>query len=638
MIAWVDAGLSLATLYGAIADWHHAAGTFTRVADRAADPNVGGHARWKAVEARFAEGDLASMLDTARALVVNNPKSNEAEDAIAVVRSLNSLTPGQPLLLTGDERLTRGLALLRDSDPQNAFEELTALNEASVSPALRPAVRLNRGIALSRLRRYDESNKALETLTAGAYRFAVPAINTLSANYRALAASINPNVSKVITVRQKIGVTKTRVGTGKKRHIVTKPKFGKVKKTVQQIDLAKKSKKDEYDRLATERLKDLLQLPLSDDVRIDVLNTLIALAEAKNQDEYEQQLVTQLAKVDPSQEAGLQHLWDKAWAAYARGDLNGARPMLQFLHDWYRNPNVKRMASYWMARVDERAGRKEQAAATYRSLAEAPYDDIYAVESERRGAPRRIATDNPLKSNRPDWRDIAEKQMPSELRLAYELTALSDMRNAMLEMRANRKRENSSFADALLADLYNSTGNAELMMLTLRRAYPALATVEQDSVPRYFLAMYYPMRYRDAIEKYSKENGLDPFLIMGLVHQESYFNPKARSNVGAVGLMQLMPATGRELAGRLGTSSNLTDAKTNIRLGTAHFKMLVNLFGGNAELAIASYNAGQGRVAQWRRTLPRPMDEFLEAIPFRETRTYVKHVVMLASAYRRMYP
>jgi len=638
MIAWVDAGLNLAALYAAIADWHHAADTFNGVGTRATDPNVGSHARWSAIEARFAEGDIASTLQIARELIINNPKAQHADDAIALVRSLSSLSPGQPLLLTGDERLTRALALLRDSDPQNAFEELTALNEDSVSGALRPAVRLNRGIALSRLRRYDESNKVLETLTGGAFRFAIPAISTLSQNYRALSASINPNVNKVITVRQKIGVKKVPVGKGKKKKIVAKPKFGNVKKTVQLVDLAKKAKKDEYDRLAVERLKDLLQLPLSDDVCIDVLNTLIGMAEAKNQDAYEQQLVAQLANIDPSQEAGLQHFWDKAWAAYARGDLNGARPLLQFLHDTYRNPNVKRLASYWMARVDERAGKKEEAAATYRSLAQAPYDDIYAIESERRGAPRQIATDNPLKSNKPDWREIAEKDMPDELRLAYELTALSDMRNAMLEIRANRKRENSPFADALLADLYNSTGNMELMMLSLRRAYPALATVEQDSVPRYFLAMYYPMRYRDSIDKYSKANGLDPFLVMGLIHQESYFNPSAKSSVGATGLMQLMPSTGKELAARLGTSSNLTDPKTNIRLGTAHFKMLVNLFGGNTELAVAAYNAGQGRVAQWRRTLPHPMDEFLEAIPFRETRTYVKHVVMLASSYRRMYP
>jgi soluble lytic murein transglycosylase-like protein len=632
LIVWVDAGLNLGNLYTAISDWRHAAEVFSAVGERAADPTVGGHARWSAIESRFAQGDVASLLETARDIVINNPRSAQAEDAIAMLRSLSAMA------LTGDERLTRALALMRDSDPQNAFEELTALDESSVSAALRPAVRLNRGIALSRLRRYEEANKVLEPLTGSAFRFAIPAIKTLAQNYTALSASINPTVNKTVTVQQKIGVKKVPVGKGKKRKVVAKPKYGKVKKTVPLVDLAKKAKKDEYDRLAVERLKDLLQLPLSVDLRIEVLNTLIAVAEQKNQDEYEQELVAQLAKVDPSQEAGLQHFWDKAWGRYAAGDLNGARPLLQFLHDTYRNPNVKRLASYWMARVDERAGRKEEAAAAYRNLAQAPYDDIYAIESERRGAPRQIATDNPLKAKKPDWQEIAERDMPYELRLAYELTALSDIRGAMLEIRANRKRENSPFADALLADLYNSTSNAELMMLSLRRAYPQLATVEQDSVPRYFLAMYYPMHYRDQIDKYSKENGLDPFIIMGLIHQESAFNPGARSSVGAVGLMQLMPPTAKELAARLGTSTNLTDPRTNIRLGTAHFKMLVNLFGGNTELAIASYNAGQGRVAQWRRTLPHPMDEFLEAIPFRETRTYVKHVVMLASAYRRMYP
>jgi soluble lytic murein transglycosylase len=381
-----------------------------------------------------------------------------------------------------------------------------------------------------------------------------------------------------------------------------------------------------------------LQLPLSNDVRIDVLSTLIGIAEAKNQDAYEQQLVAQLVKVDPAQDLGLQHFWDKAWAAYARGDLNGARPIMLFLRDTYRTPNVKRAATYWVARIDERLGKKEEAAATFRNLAQAPYDDIYALESERRGAKRQVVTDNPLKSTGPDWSDIAEREMPEELRLAYELTALSDMRNAMLEIRANRKRQNTQYAEALLADLYNSMGNTELAMMSLRRAFPKLATVEQDSVPRYFLAMYYPLHYGDEIVEYSRKNGLDPYLIMGLIHQESYFNPNAKSSVGATGLMQLMPATGKELAGRLGVSPRLTDPKTNIRLGTAHFRMLVNLFSGNTELAIASYNAGQGRVAQWRRTAPaRPMDEFLESIPYRETRTYVKHVVMLASSYRRMY-
>jgi soluble lytic murein transglycosylase len=175
------------------------------------------------------------------------------------------------------------------------------------------------------------------------------------------------------------------------------------------------------------------------------------------------------------------------------------------------------------------------------------------------------------------------------------------------------------------------------MTRSLRRAFPQLATVEQDSVPAYFLRMYYPIRYVDAIMKYSKQNGLDPYLMMGLIHQESFYNPLVRSPVGATGLMQLMPPTAKEIARRIHSSSNVEDPEVNIRLGTYHFRQLVNLFGGAVPLAVASYNAGQGNVIRWRRAAPhRPMDEFLESIPFSETRNYVKRVTMLSASYRRI--
>src|SRR5439155_3848723 len=101
------------------------------------------------------------------------------------------------------------------------------------------------------------------------------------------------------------------------------------------------------ERLAIERLKDLLSLPLAAEVRIEVLNSLIVIAESRNDDEYERKLITELARLDPSQEAGLQHFWSKAWAAYSRGDLNGAVDLMLFVRDTYRNPNVKRQAEYW---------------------------------------------------------------------------------------------------------------------------------------------------------------------------------------------------------------------------------------------------------------------------------------------------
>jgi soluble lytic murein transglycosylase-like protein len=626
-----DAGSRLGALYKSIGDWAHSAATYAEVATRTQDSNAAAAARWSAIESSFVRGDVASMLYASRNIAIKNPRAAQAPLAIELARAIAGLPAESPMTLTEAERLDRAVSLMRDGDPQHALDELNA-QMADLPSNLRLPVELNRGLTLNQLHRYDESNKVLDPLASGPYRIAIPAIFTESQNYRALSSSINPMVTKTVVVRQQTGTIKLKSGK-------TKPRFRNVKKNVQLADLAKKAKKDEYDRLAVERLKDLLSLPLADEVRITVLNTIIAAAEAKNQDSYEQQLIGQLGKLDPSQEAGLQHFWDKAWVAYERGDLNGAIVLLIFVHDSYRSPNVKRQASYWLARCDDRLGKKADATAIYQTLASAPYDDIYAIESEKRGAKRPATNVNPLMINRPDWRDLAEQNMPQPLRLGYELTALTDFRDAQQEINANRNRANQRFADALMAEMSHASGDTIATLKALRSAFPDLATVEQDSVPAYFLRMYYPLKYDDWIRRYAAKNGLDPYTIMGLIHQESYFNPRAKSAVGAMGLMQLMPATGKELARNFHISPRLENPEINIRLGAAHYKGLVNLFNGSNELAIASYNAGQGRVQQWRRAAPsKPIDEFIESIPFRETRTYVKHVVMIASTYKRMYP
>ena len=623
-----DAGFALTSLYAEAGDYRHVFETATSLALRADNADNAANARMTAMQAALAAGDVSGVLFAARSAAIKDPASAPAGDAIAVVQSLTSLAPDRPIKLTPRERLERAVSFLRDGDGQNCFDEIAFMEQLGVPSDLKLPLLLNKGLALMQLRRFEESNKVLESLAGGPYRVAIPAIYFSARNYRTLSASINPIVNKVITVRQKVKVKK-------------KTKTVNVKKTVQLVDLAKKAKKETYDRLATERLKDLLTLPtLADDVRIEVLSTLIAAAEAKNQDPYERELIPQLAKLDPSQEAGLQHFWDKAFAAYARGDLNGAVEQMTFIRDNYRNPNVKRQSSYWIARSIERLGRKEEAGAIYRTLSSAPYDDVYAKFAEQRGAPHATATNNPLTMNRPDWRDIAEQNMPSELRLAYELTALADVRDARLEIQRNRKRKNQPYADALNAELFNYSGDTLSMMRALRAAFPQLATVEQDSVPPYFLKMYYPIKYEEAIRKYSRKNGLDPHLVMGLIHQESFYNPHTKSSAGAIGLMQLMPATGKELGSRVFHSfsvGRLANPEVNIELGTMHFRYLVDFFGGKIELAIASYNAGQGNVMKWRRAAPsKPMDEFLESIPFAETRNYVKRVTMLSAAYARM--
>ncbi len=635
LVGWDDAGMRLSSMYADAGDHRHASEVAEGIASRSDASAVAANARWQVIQTRFVEGDLAAMLDHARQIAIRSPRASQASNAIEIVRALTGTPSSGPVSLTEAERLQRAVALMRDGDPRHALDELNALDAAGVSSDLRAPVELNRGLALNQVRHYEDSNRLLEPLASGYYKFAIPAIYTASKNYRLLSNSINPMVMKTIVVRQQVGTIKVKA-KGKKK-ATTKPKFANVKKNIQLVDLAKKAKKESYDRLSVERLKDLLSLPLAAAVRIEVLNSLVQIAEAKNQDDYERELVTALAKIDASQEAGLQHFWDKAWAAYSRGDLDGAIDTMTFVRETYRNPNVRRQAQYWYARSIERLGRKDEAASIYRELASAPYADVYAVNSAARGATRQELATNPLKEKRPDWSEIAEREIPPELRLGYELTALTDYRDARLEIQKNIKRSNQPYADALMGDLYNSSGDTLLMMRSLRRAFPKLATVEQDAVPSYFLRMYYPTRYHDEIIKDAKKNGVDPYVIMGLIHQESYYNPKARSAVGATGLMQLMPPTGKEIAKRLHTSANLEDPITNVKLGTYYFKLLVNMFGGTTNLAIASYNAGQGNVMRWRRGAPgRPMDEFIESIPFPETRNYVKRVNMLGASYKRL--
>lgn len=633
-----EAGLALGGLYAATGDNGRSADIYAAVARRSDSRDVGGKARWAAATQRFYGGDVAGALYLARSILIHNPRSEHAPDALRLVRAITGSPENSLLPLTRSERLDRAVALLQSNDAQAALDELTPL-AGSPGPD-RQMAELQRGIALHHLRRYEDSNKVLEPLTSGPFKYAIPALRYAAKNYAIVSAAINPEVIKTVKERKRVGSVKVRVGKGKKRRTVTRPRYRDVFRQVKLVDLEKKKKKDEYARLSSERLKDLLMLNLDDDLRLETLNALIARAQEKNQDDYLQELVPQVVKIEPSADPALQHFWDKGWAAYSRGDLGTAQKIFRFIADTYTHTNVRRQSDYWFARSIERQGRKEEAAVIYQRLASAPYADLYALHAVTRGAKREPNRSNPLKKEGPDWSEIAEKQMPDELRLAHQLTALSSMRDAQLEIRKNARRTNARFAEALMAVIHHAGGHEVLMYRSLRRAWPQLATVDQDSTPAYFIDMYYPRKYAEEIEEYAKDRGIDANLVRALILQESYYNPTARSRVGATGLMQLMPPTAKEHAARLRipfATSRLENPEVNIRLGTYHLKMLIDMFRGNTYMAVASYNAGQGNVMKWRRAAPgKPIDEFLESIPFQETRNYVKRVTMLRSAYERL--
>ncbi len=149
------------------------------------------------------------------------------------------------------------------------------------------------------------------------------------------------------------------------------------------------------------------------------------------------------------------------------------------------------------------------------------------------------------------------------------------------------------------------------------------------------------MAYWGLIQKYAPARGLDPYVIAALMAQESTFDAEIRSHANAIGLMQIVPATGRRYARALRiprfTAAKLTDPEINVRIGTAYFADLVERFGG-VHHALASYNAGPSPVSRWIAEKPGvARDEFIDDIPYPETQNYVKRILGTAEDYRRLY-
>jgi soluble lytic murein transglycosylase len=187
------------------------------------------------------------------------------------------------------------------------------------------------------------------------------------------------------------------------------------------------------------------------------------------------------------------------------------------------------------------------------------------------------------------------------------------------------------FADALVE------GGLPLQAIVLGRE---LRRMEPDWNLR-LLRIVHPLPHRESLLAEATSRGLDPFFVAGVIRQESAWDARIVSTSGAVGLMQLMEPTAREVAGSLGIRFSpelLTDPATNLRLGTTYLRTMLDRFDGRAEDALAAYNAGPGRMRQWREEATyRDRDVFMEHVPFSETRNYVKVVQQYARIYAALY-
>ncbi|WP_229711369.1 lytic transglycosylase domain-containing protein [Pectinatus frisingensis] len=169
--------------------------------------------------------------------------------------------------------------------------------------------------------------------------------------------------------------------------------------------------------------------------------------------------------------------------------------------------------------------------------------------------------------------------------------------------------------------------------------YEGLQTHVIEKVEKKYL---YPYPYEITIEKYARQYNIDDSLVAGIVLAESRFIPDAKSHRGAIGLMQIMPETGRWIASNIDdktyNDNKLYDPETNIHYGVWYLSFLMKEFNRNEILTIAAYNAGHGQIEQWRNTYSwnSSFDDY-NKIPFKETRDYVQKVLNNKKSYQKLY-
>jgi soluble lytic murein transglycosylase len=347
-----------------------------------------------------------------------------------------------------------------------------------------------------------------------------------------------------------------------------------------------------------------------------------------------------------------------AWAAHeAKNYQESSRLLTEHLALYAdKNTDNRGKAGYWAARDSERAGKLAEARAIYEAM-QARYDaNWYGYLSKQRletmnrnNAPRgNFAPDSMTGRAAANLQvvTVAEESAGQtemeHVAKADDLSVIGTEDWALEELEtAQRAAPASPRVNLAVARVYRGRGDNLRAFMELRKSYPDYSQMKPEELTRDEWDIFYPLAFWDTIVQEARAKRLDPHQVAGLIRQESVFNPRARSTAKAYGLMQLLVPTGASMARKSGISETITEEslyqpRLNIQLGTTYMRDQFDKFGRIEYVAIA-YNAGPGRVPQWRSSLPLEMDEFAEAIPFKETRGYVQGVVRNMLQYQRLY-
>jgi len=337
--------------------------------------------------------------------------------------------------------------------------------------------------------------------------------------------------------------------------------------------------------------------------------------------------------------------WRAGWWSYRQGLYDQAAKVFEEQIRQYPGAKETVSALYWRARMYEQQDHQPSlAAAHYRTIVSAYSHYFYAQMARQRlvalgdavPAAAVPALDKYAPATIPKLDDTFPEGDPHLIK-AHLLVNAGLSEYVPQEIAA--APGSSSWSGIAEAKIYTSYGETFRAMRVLKRALPYAASAPIKSIPLAYWRILFPEAYWDTIRAESAKNGLDPYFVASLIRQESEFNPVAISRANAYGLMQLLPSVGRQMAREEGLGSieprQLLDPVLNIKLGTRYLRQTMDKFGGVPEYVLAAYNAGDGRVVDWQAAGPyHGLDEFVESIPFTETREYVQAILRNQEIYR----
>ncbi|MBI1881651.1 MAG: tetratricopeptide repeat protein [Chloroflexi bacterium] len=373
----------------------------------------------------------------------------------------------------------------------------------------------------------------------------------------------------------------------------------------------------------------------------------------------------QLAQKIPTDEYADDALYWAGYAAFKMGNYEQAIVPWAELADKYPTSDLASFGGYWEAKSLLALGRDDEAKAVLKQISESSlnYYSLRAHDLLNGVQPHTV----PLLLPTPA--ELSQEQAEAEAWLAEWLglvnsTTLSNLSAEVqgdpafqrgdgllkLGLRAEALAEFETVKDnwwdnplALyqLALYFRDKGLGELSIVTAARLILLSPAADPENAPIFIQRLFYPILFDDLIFTEAQQHQIDPALLLAIMRQESLFEQSAESIVGARGLMQVMPGTGDYVAERSDFeqayhADQLWLPYISVKFGAWYISQQLGIFDGNQFAALAAYNAGPGNVLEWIKTSD-DLDVFVESIPYRESRVYIRNIYVNLAAYRRLY-